>query len=201
MSAMTDNVEEVAGPPLEETGLPLECDIETRSGNHLGKPVIVKGTLRNTSSSAVRILSWNTFLEPSWRGLLMEHNGEPVPSIAGTGVRRAPRSEDYVRIPAGGSVSKEIDVIEKFSVTATGDYQVSFRLPILGAIEADGVEASLDQFKLTLVESNSASFLIEGDPSPAPGLKADVSSRPVHRPVGDYPSWPCLLYTSDAADE
>jgi peptidyl-Lys metalloendopeptidase len=150
----------------------------------------VKGTLRNVGSSAVRILSWNTFLEPSWRGLLMAHRGVPVPSIAGTGVRRAARSYDYVRIPAGGSVSKEIDVSEKFSVTDTGEYQVSFRLPILGAIEADGVEVSLDQFKLTIVESNGASFLLDGDLSPAPGLKAEVLSRPVQRPVGDYPPWP-----------
>ncbi len=85
-------------------------------------------------------------------------------------------------------MSKEIDVIEKFSV--------SYRR-LSGLISAADAGAIEGQWRrrlwinwLTLVESNSASFLIEGDPSAAPGLKADISSRPVHRPVGDYPSWP-----------
>src|SRR5215469_15716854 len=122
--------------PTLENQLPLQCLIEGQSEYQLKNPITLKGTLHNSGASAVWILSWNTFFEPQWQDCLsVTHNGSPVPYIGVTASRATPKKESFVRIPAGESRSNQIDISQSYAIVEPGDYEVSFRLPITGALE------------------------------------------------------------------
>jgi hypothetical protein len=112
--------------PAPKLDHPLECLIEAQSEYQLGKPITVKGTLHNSGSAAIWILSWNTFLEPQWQNCLsVTHNGSPVAYIGLTASRVGPKKEAYVRIAASESQSRQIDISGNYPITEPGDYQQS----------------------------------------------------------------------------
>jgi hypothetical protein len=157
-------------------GSVLECRIEPASEYHLGQPITIKGTLHNSGSSAVWVLSWNTFLDPTWQDcVLVTHNGSPVPYVSIAVFRLAPGRDAYIRIPAGESVSSQIDLSQRYAITQPGDYEVSFYLPILGALDEGDPEPPADQRSLqpTLVESAKVSFRIDGVASKETDINAE----------------------------
>jgi hypothetical protein len=151
--------------PKQEDGLPLSCSIEAQSKYQLGNPVIVKGTLHNSGSSDMWVLRASTFLTPDWSGSLrVSHDGAPV-STTGAALRsRVVNKDSYERIPAGQSLSREIDIRDKYAVTEPGDYETYFLMPVVGAFESGNGEPPVDQreYKLTRVESEKVTFRIEG---------------------------------------
>jgi lysine-specific metallo-endopeptidase family protein/uncharacterized protein DUF5050 len=173
-----------------KTRLPIECHIETQPEYQLGKPITVKGTLHNSSAFPIWILSWNTFLNLDWRGLLINHNGSPVPRVAGIHNHGAPKREAYLRISPGGSLSREFDISENYFIIDAGDYQASFQLPILGAVQKGEAEPPFNKYQLNLIESRTATFRIDGDAPPSPIVSADVLNLPAQRTFGDYPPLP-----------
>src|SRR5262245_38889125 len=138
------------GSPAPNLDLPLECLLETKPEHQLGKPITVTGTLRNAGPSAVWVLTWNTFLEEGWLDCLsVTHDGESVPYVGKAVSRGKPSKESYVRIPAGESQSREIDISTNYDITEPGDYQFFFRMRVLGALEAGAGEwpQEEDQYK------------------------------------------------------
>jgi hypothetical protein len=92
--------------------------------------------------------------------LRVTHDGSPIPYTGIAGPRVAPTRESYMQIQAGGSLSREIDISEKYDLTEAGDYEVSFHLPILGAFETGDGEPPLQdsRYKLTFIESKKIAF-------------------------------------------
>src|SRR5688572_4915618 len=126
----------MGGPAPKPLDLLLECSIETQSEYQLGKPIYVKGILHNSGPSAIWILSWNTLLESRWRNCFsLTHNDSRVPYIGDLASRGNPGRESYLRIPAGESVSRKVDICENYEITQPGDYQISLRMPLLFASE------------------------------------------------------------------
>lgn len=162
-----------------ENGLSIECHIETQTQYQLGKPITVKGIIRNSGASALWILRWNTFLQPHCGDcLLVTHNGSPVPYIGLRVLYGNPSAESYIRIPAGGSEERQIDLSELYGIREPGEYQVSFRLSVLGAAEETDAEPPRDRgrLKLTIIESEKVAFRIEGSGSGLPITKVEAPS-------------------------
>jgi hypothetical protein len=168
--------EGIADPGIETV---LECRIETASTYQLGQPMTIEGTLHNSSSSAVWVLSWNTFLDPEWQDCVsVTHDGSPVPYVGVAVFRLAPGRDSYLRIPAGESVSRQIDLSQKYAITEPGDYEVSFDLPILAAMDEGDPEPPADDraLQLTFVKSAKASFRVGGVASTPSSIKAESLS-------------------------
>ncbi len=143
----------------------VECLIEAQSEYQLGKPITVTGTLKNSGPSAIWILRWNTFLEEMWLNCLsVTHNGLAVPYIGVLASRGIPDESSFIRIPAGESRSRQIDISENYGITEPGDYEVSFRLPMLAALETNAGKWPQDesQHKAVFIESAKVTFRMAG---------------------------------------
>src|SRR6516164_798312 len=132
---MGDNMQTATTNPEQETALSIECQIEAQPEYQLGKPITVKGILHNSGAAALWILRRSTFLQPHCGDcLLVTHNGSSVSDIGISVVYGAPTAESYLRIPAGESVEAQIDLSENYTIREAGDYEVSFRLAVLGIV-------------------------------------------------------------------
>jgi hypothetical protein len=112
--------------------LPLECRIEPQSPSKAGGPAEIRFVLTNPSSDPVWFLRWNTPFE-GWRGTIFtvtDPDGTEVP-YAGPMVKRGdPGREEYVEIPAGGSVDAEVDLANVYDLGKPGRY----RLQVTGGL-------------------------------------------------------------------
>ena len=159
-------------------------------------PELILFSTNRTGSSALWILRWNTLLQPHCGDcLVVTHNGSPVPYIGLRVLYGHPSAESYIRIPAGGSEERQIDISEIYDIREPGSYEVSFRLSILGAAEARDAEPPLDPggFKLVVVESEKVAFRIEGSGSGLPITKVEAPSPSSQTTLGD--DYPPILET------
>jgi hypothetical protein len=182
-------------------GSALECRVEPSSGCQIGGPITIKGTFHNSGSTAVWLLSWNTFLEPEWQDCLsVTHDGSPVPYVGTVVLRIVPDRDSYIRIPAGESVSRQVDLGQKYAITEPGDYEVSFRLPVQAALEEGDLGPPADGrgLELILVESEKASFRIDGVASSPAGMKAEASKSLLPGELPKVPAEPLYSESLDA---
>ena len=192
MQTATTNLE-------QETALSIECQIEAQPEYQLGEPITVKGILHNLGAVALWILRRNTFLQPHCGDcLLVTHNGSSVPYIGINVFYGAPTAESYLRIPARKSVEAQIDLGENYVIQKAGDYEVSFRLAVLGTVEKGDAKPpeSPDQLKLALIESKKVTFRAVGSGSTRPLEKPDIAKPEIvnlssqsHRPEPRLPSF------------
>lgn len=166
----------IADPGIDNA---LDCRIETAHEYKLGEPIIVTGTLHNSGTADAWILFRNTFLAPNWQDCVaLAHDGTSVPYTGDMVFHHAPGHDSYTRIPAGKSVSRQIDLSARYAITEPGDYEASFYMPILGAADEGGGEPPGDEkaLQLTLVESAKLSFRVVGTalakPESAPRVSA-----------------------------
>jgi hypothetical protein len=105
------------------------------------------------------------------------HNGSSVPYIGIHVFYGAPSAESYLPIPAGGSEEAQIDVSENYAIRQAGDYEVSFRLAVLGAVDDGDAKPpqTSDRLKLALIESKKVTFRIVGSGSTVPIAKPDIA--------------------------
>jgi len=89
-------------------------------------PTTVRFTLTNPSSAPVWVLRWNTPLEERWKGTIFTvTSGKKEISYQGPMTKRGdPGREEYVEIPAGGSVSGEADLSQVYEMKKPGKYVV-----------------------------------------------------------------------------
>jgi hypothetical protein len=175
-----------------ESALSLKCEIETDAEYRLGGPITVKGALRNVGTAAIWILDWNTFLDTKRPDcMLVIHNGERLPHTGVVALHKAPDRESFVRIDAGGSVSRKIDISQTYAITEPGEYQLSFYMPTQGAFEEGFQEPPRDesQYKLTLVESKKVQIKLVGEARPRQAARPAVIAPPP-RLLGSFPANP-----------
>jgi peptidyl-Lys metalloendopeptidase len=126
--------------------------------------VFVHFTLRNDSNKDLYVLSWQTPLRGIKENIFdVRLNGKAVDYVGRLYKWATPTPEDFVRIPAGGSVSARVELSSAYDITRSGEYSIQYRVPVREALQAEGVKLATAQ--LGNIESNVVSLGIERDES------------------------------------
>lgn len=120
---------------MSDVVLSLQCVVTAKPPLLIGAPMRVSGTLRNMGEAAVWIQIRNTFFsrEPHHCLVLMHHN-EHLQDIAHSATADA-QVREFVRVPAGGSETVDMDLAESYAITKPGAYQLALRMPIYAGVE------------------------------------------------------------------
>jgi peptidyl-Lys metalloendopeptidase len=124
--------------------------------------VFVHFTLRNETDQDLYVLSWQTPI----RGVLenifeVRRNGQPVDYIGRLYKWATPKAEDYIRIPAGKSVSARFELSGAYDISRTGEYSIQYRVPVREALRATG--AKVAAASVGYIESNAVNLGVERD--------------------------------------
>lgn len=114
-------------PVVSTPKMTLHCTLTALVPATAGSPLRVRWEVANEGSAAVSVLTWQTplegFLGPDFA---ITRDGVEV-AYRGAVVKRGdPVAESYVRLPAGGAVSREVDLAEAYDVSAPGRYLITF---------------------------------------------------------------------------
>ena len=93
-------------------------------GNHVGAAddVMLRVTYHNGTAEDLYLLSWQTALNGVEGNLFdVRRDGKPVEYTGRLYKRGFPRAEDYVRIPAGGSLSADVELSSVYDMSRTGE--------------------------------------------------------------------------------
>jgi peptidyl-Lys metalloendopeptidase len=128
--------------------------------------VVVHFTLRNDSAQDLYVLSWQTPLEGVEGNLFdIRRDGEPVDYTGRLYKRAKPTAADFVRIPAGGSVSADVELSSVYDMSRSGEYSIQYRAPRQTGAKAAG-----------LIESNVVYLGVERDERALEPLPAELVS-------------------------
>ena len=108
----------------------LRCALQAPAQAVAGQAVMLRFSLRNDGTAAVRVLRWNTPLEGAWFAPFVEvqRDGRPL-TFQGPMVKRGePRAEDYVALAPGQTLVSDIDLALPFDLSVPGRYRVQPRL-------------------------------------------------------------------------
>lgn len=134
----------LAAPPS-----PLTCRLEAVP------PTTVRFTLINSSPAPLWVLRWNTPLEEPWKGTIftVTSGKKEIPYQGPMTKRGDPGREEYVEIPAGGSVSGEADLSQVYEMKKPGKYVIKVTEELADVVK-DGAEVprGRDRFAGTQVE-------------------------------------------------
>ena len=115
------------------------------------EPVRARFELTNHGDVDLYVLKWYTPLEGLNSDCLkVVRNGtEKVPYDGPKKKRGQPRPEDYVLVPAGGTVTAEVNVSESYAVSTPASYEVELNIPALERLPAaerglEGASAALE---------------------------------------------------------
>ena len=102
------------------------------------KPVKLRFDLTNTGDEDLYVLKWHTPLEGlNSDCLTVIRNEKSKVAYDGPMIKRGhPGPEDYVLIPAGATVTADVDVGESYAVSIPGDYRVELNIQALEHVPA-----------------------------------------------------------------
>lgn len=124
--------------------------------------VFVRFTLRNDSNEDLYVLSWQTPLRGVDENIFqITRDGQEVGYIGRLFKWATPRAEDFIRIPAGRSVSARVELSSVYDISRSGEYSIQYRVPVREALRATG--AKVAAAKLGHIESNVLTLGIERD--------------------------------------
>ena len=145
--------------------------------------VFVRFTLRNDSSEDLYVLSWQTPLRGVDENIFqVTRDGQPVGYIGRLFKWATPRAEDFIRIPAGRSVSARVELSSVYDISRSGEYSIQYRVPVREALRATG--AKVAAAKLGNIESNVVTLGIERDERLIAQAPADAQAPGLL--VGEY---------------
>jgi peptidyl-Lys metalloendopeptidase len=133
----------------------LTTTIESQR-NYIGTAddVALKVTVRNDSAEDVYLLRWETALQGIDANIFdVRLDGKPVDYTGRLYKRATPTASDYVRIPAGGSVSADVELSSAYDMSRTGEYAIRYRASVQDTLRADGLKVRALQ-GLGSLESN-----------------------------------------------
>ena len=145
----------------------LEARIEVAASFLPGKPVIMSFILANTGDEEAYVLTWYTPLEGLWSDCLqIMKNSKQVEYDGPLAKRGRPGPEDYILIPAGNAVRKDVDLISAYQVSEPGTYGVSVESLIPGPISTTEFAtlnrgAELSGRRTEKLQSAPAQFVVE----------------------------------------
>jgi peptidyl-Lys metalloendopeptidase len=115
----------------------------------------VRITYRNDSAEDLYLLRWQTALKGVEGNLFdVRRNGQSVEYTGRLYKRATPRAEDYIRIPAGGSLSADVELSSVYDLSRSGEYSIRYRVSVQDALRADGLAKIAGVSGLRDLESN-----------------------------------------------
>ena len=148
--------------------------------------VFVRFSLHNDSNEDLYVLSWQTALRGIHEDIFeVRLEGKPVQYIGRLYKWATPQAEDFIRIPAGGTVSARVELSSVYDISRSGEYSIGYRVPVREALRAAGSKVAAAQ--LGHIESNVLTLGIERDErliaersaaGQGPGLLVDAALSP-----------------------
>ena len=90
---------------------------------------VVRITYRNDSAEDLYLVRWQTALQGVEENLFdVRLDGQPVAYTGRLYKRATPGATDYVRIPAGGSVSADVELSSVYDMSRTGEYAIRYHV-------------------------------------------------------------------------
>ncbi|HJX28755.1 MAG TPA: M35 family metallo-endopeptidase [Thermoanaerobaculia bacterium] len=124
--------------------------------------VFVHFTLRNESSEDLYVLSWQTPLRGVQEHIFeVRRNGQPVDYIGRLYKWATPTAQDFIRIPAGKSVSTRVELSSVYDISRSGEYTIQYRVPVREALRATGSKVAAAA--VGDIESNAVVLGVERD--------------------------------------
>ncbi len=133
-------------------------------GTHIGTAddVMLRVTYHNGTAEDLYLLSWQTALNGVEGNIFdVRGDGKPVEYTGRLYKRGFPQAEDYVRIPAGGSVSADVELSSVYDMSRTGEYSVRYRTNVQDALRTDGRAKVAGLAGLRTLESNTVFLAVE----------------------------------------
>ena len=104
---------------------------------------VLKVTYTNSSKEDIYLLRWQTALKGLDENIFdVRLDGKPVAYTGRLYKRATPRAEDYVRIPAGGSVSANVELSSAYDLSRTGEYAIRYQVLVQDGLRADNAKIS-----------------------------------------------------------
>ncbi len=126
-------------------------------GNHVGAAdaVMLKVTYQNRTQEDLYLLRWQTALYGIEGNVFdVRRDGQAVEYTGRLYKRGLPQAEDYVRIPAAGSVAADVELSGAYDMSRTGEYTIRYRASVQDALRADGAAKVAGLAGLREIESN-----------------------------------------------
>ncbi len=148
----------------------LEASLEaTAPGVGARDDIYLRFTLRNTSPRDVSLPFWQTPERGIYHDIFdIRLNGKAVDYIGRDYKWATPQERDYVRIPAGGSITREVELSSAYAFTETGAYTVRYRV---ASQDVRWVRAQSPR-AIELI-SNEVSLFVERDETAPPQVDFD----------------------------
>ncbi len=123
----------------------------------------VRVTLSNGGVQDLYLLHWQTAVRGVQGNIFdVRLNGQPVPYVGRQYKWARPQAEDYVRVPAGGPVSAEVDLTAYYDMSGTGEYTVRYRTAVQDALSGVGTKiGTAGPPEIAEIESNELVFGVE----------------------------------------
>ncbi len=108
----------------------LRCRLTAPATGRPGEPLMLHFAFTNRGPRALRLLTWNTPLEPGWFApfVSVTRDGEPLEYRGAMMKRGVPAPDDYLEIGAHKTRQAEIDLALAFDLGRPGRYHVEPRL-------------------------------------------------------------------------
>jgi peptidyl-Lys metalloendopeptidase len=160
-----------AALPAGSTGLTATLEAE-RSFAGPSEDVVVRITYTNDSAADLYLLRWQTALQGVEANLFdVRLDGRPVAYTGRLYKRAQPTVSDYLRIPAGGSLSADVDLSQVYDLSRTGEVAIGYRVLLQYALRAESQSQVSDFAKLKILESNRIFVGMERDHHPGDAIE------------------------------
>ncbi len=137
--------------------------------------VIVHVTISNPNSVEIRVLNWFTPLAESKEPMFsVTRDGNPLAYLGAIYKRAEPTSADYVTLPAGESLSGDVNISALYDFSVAGNYQVAYNASSEKMFTTDNGRRLLP-YAGTLT-SNTLDLLIDGRSLP---VASEVAAQTV----------------------
>lgn len=118
----------LAASPALAGALRVDISPVRDSVANAGEGVALRFTVTNPTSEDIFILAYETPLQGFERDLLqVRRDGEPIPYIGLLALRIGPAEQDWLRIPAGESITGEFDLAQGYDLRRPGTYTIGFQ--------------------------------------------------------------------------
>lgn len=163
-----------AAPAVAGTrgGAALESSLSIEKGALATSDVMnFRFTLSNPGAEDLFVLKWKTPISGFEADtFIVERDGERLAYNGKLVKRAAPRASDYVRVPAGGSLSVDVDLSSVYDMTQPGNYTVRYMAEGVDVVRADHAKRQTASSFVTL-ESGLVALQLTG-----PALDARTDS-------------------------
>jgi len=116
---------------------------------------VLKITYSNDSKEDVYLLRWQTALQGVDENLFdVRLDGKPVAYTGRLYKRATPQAEDYVRIPAGRSISANVELSSVYDLSRTGEYAIRYQVSLQNGLRGNDAKSLSGFSGLRNLESN-----------------------------------------------